>query len=94
MHKKKRAGLITKLLVLLFALYVAYTLISLQIQINSKQGELETLSAQNSAQKIKNDELKDLLNGEMDDQFLADAAREKLGYAAEGERVFVDTSSK
>lgn len=94
MRRKKRVGLATKILVAAFAVYAAFTLVSLQIQISAKREEQSALQAQVEEQSLRNAEIEALLNSEDNDEYIARIARDKLGYVSPGERVFVDISSK
>ncbi|HIU44448.1 MAG TPA: septum formation initiator family protein [Candidatus Ventrousia excrementavium] len=94
MRRKKRVGLATKIFVAIFAVYAAFTLVSLQIQISAKREEQAALQAQIEEQSLRNAEIEALLNSEDNDEYIARIARDKLGYVSPGERVFVDISSK
>ena len=94
MRRKKRVGLATKIFVAIFAVYAAFTLVSLQIQISAKREEQAALQAQIEEQSLRNAEIEALLNSEDNDEYVARIARDKLGYVSPGERVFVDISSK
>ena len=87
-------GLATKIFVAIFAVYAAFTLVSLQIQISAKREEQAALQAQIEEQSLRNAEIEALLNSEDNDEYIARIARDKLGYVSPGERVFVDISSK
>ncbi|MDP4109075.1 MAG: septum formation initiator family protein [Bacillota bacterium] len=94
MKKKRKCGVVTKLFLCTFAIYAAFTLISLQIKINDKKSEIAKLSGELAKQKTTNAELKEVLDNGLNDEYVAKEARDKLGYASPGERIFVDTSSK
>ncbi len=94
MKRKKRVGLATKIFVAAFSVYAAFTLVSLQIRIGSKEEEQKLLEAQVEEQSLRNAEIEALLNSEENDEYIARIARDKLGYVLPGERVFVDISSK
>ncbi len=94
MRRKKRVGLATKIFVAIFAVYAAFTLVSLQIQISAKREEQAALRAQIEEQTLRNAEIEAILNNEDNDEYIARIARDKLGYVSPGERVFVDISSK
>ena len=94
MRRKKRVGLATKIFVAIFAVYAAFTLVSLQIQISAKREEQAALRAQIEEQTLRNAEIEAILNNEDNDEYIARIARDELGYVSPGERVFVDISSK
>ena len=52
------------------------------------------LSAQLNEQKLINAELTDAISGENQEEYIAQIARESLGYIYPGEQVYVDISSK
>jgi len=93
-RKKKRVGLVTKVLIAAFAIYAACTLVNLQLRINAASAEQRTLSAQLNEQKLINAELNDAISGENQEEYIAQIARESLGYIYPGEQVYVDISSK
>ena len=94
MKKKKRVSGLAKTATAGFAVYAAFTLVSLQLQIAEKKEEQALLQAQIEEQELRNAEIKALLESENSDDYVARIAREKLGYISPGERVFVDISSK
>ncbi len=91
---KKKTPLILKILAGAFAIYAVVTLVNLQIHINDKKEEIAGLDEEISEKSTINEELRDFLESGASDEYIADVAREKLGYVSPGERVFVDTSSK
>ena len=94
MRRKKKVGLFTKVLVVGFAGYATFAMVSLQMQISQKKEEQAQLQAQVEEQALGNAETKALLESDNSDEYVARIAREKLGYVSPGERVFVDISSK
>ena len=93
-RRKKRVGLVTKVLIAAFAIYAACTLGNLQLRINAANAEQQMLSAQLNEQKLINAELNDAISGENQEEYIAQIARESLGYIYPGEQVYVDNSSK
>ncbi len=94
MKKKRRVSGLAKTATAVFAVYAAFTMVSLQLQIAEKKEEQARLQAQIEEQALRNAEIKALLESENSDEYVARIAREKLGYISPGERVFVDISSK
>lgn len=92
MVKTKKAGFLTKLVVLALLIYMATSLLNLQGQLRTAQREQESLSAQVSAQKQMNADLADAVEHNDDPQRIEDIARDKLGLVAPGEKVFVITN--
>ena len=87
-------GLVTKVLIAAFAIYAACSLVNLQLRINAANAEQQMLSAQLNEQKLINAELNDAISGENQEEYIAQIARESLGYIYPGEQVYVDISSK
>ena len=92
-RKKKRVGLVAKVLIAAFAVYAACTLVNLQLRINAAGSEQAALQAQLEAQKLVNAELTDAVSGKNQEEYIAQIARDSLGYIYPGEQVFVDISS-
>ena len=93
-RRKKRVGLVTKVLIAAFAIYAACTLVNLQLRINAANAAQQMLSAQLNEQKLINAELTDAISGENQEEYIAQIARDSLGYIYPGEQVYVDISSK
>lgn len=93
-RKKKRVGLIAKVLIAAFAVYAACTLVSLQLRINAAAAEQADLQAALDAQKLVCAELTDAISGQNQEEYIARIARDSLGYIYPGEQVYVDISSK
>ena len=93
-RKKKRVGLLTKVLIAIFAIYAACTLVDLQLRINAANAEQEELQSQLEVHKLTCAELNDAISGEDQEEYIAQIARESLGYTYPGEQVYVDISSK
>ena len=93
-RKKKRVGLIAKVLIVTFAVYAACTLFNLQLRINAAAAEQEELQAALDAQKLVCAELTDAISGEDQEEYIAQIARDSLGYIYPGEQVYVDIFSK
>ncbi len=93
-RRKKRVGLLAKVLITAFAVYAACTLVSLQLRINAAAAEQAQLQAALEAQKLVCDELTDAINGTNQEEYIAQIARDSLGYIYPGEQVYVDITSK
>ncbi len=65
-----------------------------QVEIASKRQELTALQEQVQLQLAENTELTRLLEDGTEQEIIERIARDRLGYAKPGERVFVDTSGK
>jgi len=80
-------------LIAAFAVYAACTLVNLQLRINAASSEQAALQTQLEAQKLTNAELTDAVSGTNQEEYIAQIARDSLGYIYPGEQVFVDISS-
>ena len=94
MRKTRRVHIAAELFILAFSVYAAFTLVSLQLQIREKEKKMAVLQAAIDQQELENRQIQDILDNADDTEYIAEIAREKLGYVAPGERVFVDISSK
>ncbi|MCI5615306.1 MAG: septum formation initiator family protein [Clostridia bacterium] len=92
--EKRHIGLLTKILIVAFAVYAACTLVDLQIRINAASAQQEQLQSRLESQKLVCAELTDAIEQSDNEDYIAKVARESLGYVYPGEQVFVDISSK
>ena len=92
MMKIKRAGMATKLLVLVLLAAVAIALLSTQAKLSAVQADREELTRQVQAQQEANAALRDGIDHSGDPEYLADIARSRLGLVEPGEIVFEDSS--
>ena len=90
--KVKRAGMATKLLVLVLLAALAVALLSTRAKLNAAQSERDELVRQVEAQREANAELADDIAHSGDPDYLADIARSKLGLLEPDEIEFVDSS--
>ncbi len=81
-------------MLLLFILYAVINFATQENKISSKREEYETLQEQITEQKLENQRMEETIGDEPDDEEIASVAREKLGYALPGERVFIDITGK
>ena len=87
----KRAGLLTKLVIVVLLVYMATSLLNLRGQIQSTQEEQEALAQQVEQQQLANQELQDAIENSDDPETLERVAREK-GYVKEGETLYIDVA--
>jgi cell division protein FtsB len=90
--KKKNKNIILRLAVFVFAIYVAVTLVQLQINIGQKTQERSKVIADRINQQIKNQELQRLLSLGNEADYIERVARDRLGFADPQERIFIDAS--
>ena len=91
-QKKPKHTLFLRIAVIAFAVYILYSLISVQTNINKKQSELTELRKKYTEMLIKNEELQKTLDSYGTDEFIEEQAREKLGYAYPEEHFYIDVS--
>ena len=88
----KRAGLITKLVIMILMIYMTVSLLTLRTQIESAQGQRDILAAQVAAQRVDNQQLAEAIENSDDPAMLESVAREK-GYVKPGEILYVDVAN-
>ena len=92
--KKKSKGLLLRLAFLAVFVYVLVVFVNQQIAITQKGDTYNDLTAQLSAQKLENDEIKALTEGENIAAYVERIARETLNYVFPGETIFVNIAGK
>lgn len=92
MPKTKKAGLLTKLVILALLIYLATSLMDLQGRIRETQAERDALSRQVAEQTQVNADLAEDVANPDDPDRIADIARDKLGLVVPGEKVIVITN--
>ncbi len=85
-------SIILRLLVLLFAIYLSYTLVSLELQFISIKSEANAAEKVLAEKTAKVQELTRLIEEGNEKALLEKAARERLGYVYPDEQVFIDPS--
>ena len=90
--KLKRAGIGTKVLILILLAACATALLSLQGQLRQAQEERDALGVQVQEQQEENAALADSIANSDDPEYLANIARVMLGLLALDEIEFIDTS--
>lgn len=91
-QKKTNKGFFLKIAAAAFAVYLLFTLISMQANINEKKNELDAVRQQYTESLIRNEELQKTLDSYGTDEFIEEQAREKLGYAYPEEHFYIDVS--
>lgn len=91
--KRKKKGIIPKIIVGCLAVYAVVNLLRLQMDINGANTEYDDLSQKIEKQKRENAMLEESVQLEIDDDSVAEVARSELGLVEAGERIFVDISN-
>ncbi|MCI9264426.1 MAG: hypothetical protein HFF06_07595 [Oscillospiraceae bacterium] len=87
----KKAGLLTKLVILTLLIASAVSLLGLREQIAQAQEEQRDLELQVARQTQVNADLRDAIDHSGDPDRQADIARDELGLASPGEKVIIFT---
>jgi len=88
----KRAGFLTKLVVLVLLIYMAVTLLDMRGKIQSVQAERDDLARQVTSQQLENQKLADAIANKDDPEMMERVARDR-GYVEEGETLFIDVAN-
>ena len=92
MPRTKKAGLLTKLVILALLIYLATALLDMQSQIRQTQAERDSLSRQVAEQTQVNADLAEDVANPDDPQRIADIASGELGLVVPGEKVIIITN--
>ena len=92
LNKKNAARLSVMALIVVLAVYCAFTLLSNYSDISRLKTQAAKVNTQYEQQVNENDKIRAILNSDNKDEYIEQKAREK-GYAKEGEIVFYDISS-
>ena len=90
--KKKRGGLVLKLVVLAAVVWAAVSVVRLHIDISEAEQQRAAVQLDIARQKRDNAMLSELLESSDDLERIAEAARDELGYVSANEQIFYDVS--
>lgn len=88
----KRAGFLTKIVVLALLIYMATSLLDLRGKIQEVQAQRDELSWQVTDQQLENRKLADAIENSDDPEMLERVARER-GYVEKDETLFIDVAN-
>ena len=88
----KRAGFLTKLVVLALLIYMAITLLDLRGKIQGVQDERDDLVRQVTSQQLENQKLADAIANKDDPEMMERVARDRA-YVEENETLFIDVAN-
>ena len=88
----KRAGFLTKIVVLALLIYMAISLLDLRKKIQDVQLLRDDLSRQVTDQQLENQKLADAVANSDDPEMLEQVARDR-GYVEENETLFIDVAN-
>ena len=88
----KRAGFLTKIVVLVLLIYMALSLIDVRGKIQGVQTQRDDLARQVTDQRLENQKLADAVANSDDPEMLERVVRDR-GYVERGETVFIDIAN-
>ena len=91
-RRTRKKGGIVLLVVLLLIAVVGFEVVQVYAQIRDAQTQEELLSVQIEEKKLANAALMEDLARADDEEFMKELAREQLGLAEPGERIFYDVN--
>lgn len=91
--RMKRAGMLTKIVILILLVATVTTYLDLQTQIKDLSQQQAAMERQNARKRQENESLTAAIAHKDDPERIAEVARERLGYVAPGEIVFYDSGN-
>ena len=88
----KRAGFLTKIVVLVLLIYMALSLIDIRGKIQGVQAQRDDLARQVTDQRLENQKLADAIANSGDPEMQEQVARDR-GYVEKDETLFVDVAN-
>lgn len=88
----KRAGFLTKVVVLVLLIYMALSLLEIRGKIQSVQAQRDDLSRQVTDQRLENQKLADAIANSDDPEMQEQVARDR-GYVKKDETLFIDVAN-
>jgi len=94
MQNLKKKINIRSVLFLLAIVYLKINLISSQFELMTKKQELSIVESQKERLQLEVADTQSLLEEDRDEVYIERVARERLGYANPGEKVYIDIQSE
>lgn len=88
----KRAGFLTKIVVLALLIYMAISFLDLRGKIQDVEAQRDDLARQVTNQRLENQELANAIANSDDPEMLEQVARDR-GYVEENETLFIDVAN-
>lgn len=88
--KKLYKGRIVGIALVIFTIYIIVSLVWIHKSIQDKNAELADLQAQIDEQTVENQEIQELLDEGVDEDYIIRVAREQLDFVFPNERVYRD----
>ena len=94
MQNIKKKFNISSVLFLLAIAYLAISLVNAQFELMTKKQELSNIQTQKDRLELEVADTRSLLEEGQDEVYIERIARERLGYANPGEKVYIDIQSE
>ena len=94
MQNLKKKFNISSVLFLLAIAYLAISLVNAQFELMTKKQELSSIQTQKERLELEVADTRSLLEEGQDEVYIERIARERLGYANPGEKVYIDIQSE
>ena len=94
MQNLKKKFNIGSVLFLLAIAYLAISLVNAQFELMTKKQELSNIQTQKDRLELEVADTRSLLEEGQDEVYIERIARERLGYANPGEKVYIDIQSE
>ena len=94
MQNLKKKINIRSVVFLLAIVYLTINLISAQFELMTKKQELASIQSQKDRLQLEVADTQSLLEEDRDEVYIERVARERLGYANPGEKVYIDIQSE
>jgi len=91
--KFRRAGLLTKIVILAIIIYAGISLVSLKVQVSDARETRDELQESVDGVLQTNTELQYAIDHSTDPETIEDIARSKLGLVKPGEKIFYDVNN-
>lgn len=88
--KRKKRGVVLKLLLCAFVIYSAINLVKISIDVREKQETLAALNESVERQTVENETMKSAIQKGMTQDEVEKISRDKLDLASPNERVFIN----
>ena len=90
--RRKRTGILTKIVIVVLLVYLATSLLDLRGQIQDTQNQQQAVSQQVEEQRLANQQLQEAIDNSDDPDTLERVARER-GYVKQGETLYSDVAA-
>ena len=89
--RRKKAGIITKIVIIALVVYAAVSLINMRARIGAALIRLDEAKQQVAENEATNQELQFKIDHKDDEEIIADVARDDLNLVEPGEKVFIES---